>query len=176
MKIAVTGSHKVGKTTLIAKLQESLPEYECRAEAYYELEEEGFLFSEIPVTEDYIKMLEHSIEQIYSSDNNNVIFDRCPIDMLAYIQAVNESHDLNIQSLYNRVQNAMSEIDLLVYIPIEKPDLIACHESELPQLRYKVDNILNDLIWDFNLEIVEVQGSPSDRRDRVIKRLLEIQK
>jgi len=58
MKIAVTGSHRTGKTTLVEKLLEALPEYTCKAEAYYELEETGHIFSEIPVLEDYILQLE----------------------------------------------------------------------------------------------------------------------
>ncbi|MBK8553257.1 MAG: AAA family ATPase [Ignavibacteria bacterium] len=168
MKIAVTGAHRVGKTTLVDKLQESLPEYVSKAEAYYELEETGFVFSDKPVTEEYLMLLDHSVKQITTSENN-VIFDRCPIDILAYIQAVNEFKNYNIQSLYDRVQDAMIEIDLLVFVPVEKPDLAGCAESDLPELRRKVNGILKDWIWDFNLNAIEVAGSPVARRDQVIK-------
>lgn len=170
MKIAVSGAHKVGKTTLIENLKESFPEYECKAEAYYELEETGFVFSDIPVYEDYIILLEHSIEQI-DVNETNIIFDRCPADYLAYIQASNDSENLNIQSLYQRVRETMNEIDLLVFVPVEKPDLIGCPESELPELRHKVNEILNDWVRDFNSNVLEVTGSPSSRRDQVIKYL-----
>ncbi len=170
MKIAVSGAHKVGKTTLIENLKESFPEYECKAEAYYELEETGFVFSDIPVYEDYIILLEHSIEQI-DVNETNIIFDRCPADYLAYIQASNDSENLNIQSLYQRVRETMNEIDLLVFVPVEKPDLIVCPESELPELRHKVNEILNDWVRDFNSNVLEVTGSPSSRRDQVIKYL-----
>lgn len=115
MKIVVSGAHRVGKTTLVDNLQESFPEYVCKEESYYELEETGFVFSEIPVYEDYIILLEHSIDQI-NTNKNNIIFDRCPVDILAYILAAGEN--LNIQSLYQRVQEVMNEIDLLIFIPI----------------------------------------------------------
>ena len=170
MKIAVSGAHRVGKTTLVDNLQESFPEYECKAEAYFELEETGFEFSEIPVYEDYIILLEHSIEQIETNENN-IIFDRCPLDYLAYIQASNDSENLNIQSLYQRVKDVMNEIDLLVFVPVEKPDLIVCPDSELPELRRKVNEILNDWVWDFNSNVMEVTGSPSARREQVIKHM-----
>lgn len=170
MKIAVTGAHRVGKTTLVEKLLEVLPEYAGKAEAYYELEETGFVFSEIPVTEDYIMLLEHSIEQITASEDN-VIFDRCSVDLLAYIQVINEFKNFNIQSLYQRVKDAMNEIDLLVFVPIEKPDLIGCPESELPKLRQKVNGILSDWIRDFNTNAIEVSGSQSARRDQIIKHI-----
>lgn len=170
MKIAVSGAHRVGKTTLVESLQEALPEYVSKAEAYYELEETGFVFSEIPVTEDYLMLLEHSIEQIYTGEEN-IIFDRCPVDILAYIRASTEFENFNIQSLYHRVQDAMIEIDLLVFVPIETPDLIGCPESDLPKLRQKVNVILNDWIWDLNSNAIVVVGSASARRDQVIKHM-----
>ena len=174
MKIAVTGAHRVGKTTLIEKIQESLPEYACNAEAYHELEETGLAFSEIPSPEDYIVLLEHSIKQITTRDDN-VIFDRCPVDILAYIQAAGEFKNFNIQPLYSRVQEVMPEIDLLVFIPIEVPDLISCPESDLPELRQKVNDILSGWVWDFNTNTIEVSGSPAARRNQVINQMSKIQ-
>jgi len=173
MKIAVTGAHKVGKTTLIENLRESLPEYEFKAEPYYELEDTGFVFSDVPAPEDYLTMLEYSIEQITSSEEN-VLFDRCPVDLLAYIQAVDEFQNINIQSLYQKVQNAMSEIDLLIFVPVQKPDLITCSASDLPELRHEVNSILNDLVWDFNINTLKVTGSPSSQIDLVLKKISEI--
>ncbi|MCY7362079.1 MAG: ATP-binding protein [Ignavibacteria bacterium] len=173
MKIAITGAHRVGKTTLVEQLQEAIPEYVCKIESYYELEEEGIVFSEEPVFEDYIILLEHSIKQITESEDK-VIFDRCPVDIMAYIQALDESGNFNLQSLYSRVQDAMNEIDLLVFVPIEKPDLIGCPDSELPVLRRKVNDILNESVWDFNSNAIKVAGAPSARRDQVIKQMSEI--
>jgi len=173
MKIAVTGAHRTGKTTLVEKLNEALPEYRFKAEAYYELVEIGHVFSEIPTIEDYMLQLEYSIEQI-TTCGDNVIFDRCPIDMLAYIQAGNDIENFDIQSMYQRVQNVMTEIDLLVFVGIEEPDRIGCPESDLPALRQQVDEILNDWIWDFNIDIIEVSGSVAARRNQVMEHLSKI--
>ena len=170
MKIAVTGSHRTGKTTLVEKLLEALPEYTCKAEAYYELEETGHVFPEIPVMDDYLMQLEYSIQQI-ATGGDNVIFDRCPIDMLAYIQAENEFENYDIQSMYQRVQNVMTEIDLLVFVAIEEQDRIGCPESDLPVLRKQVDEILNEWIWDFNTDVIEVSGSLERRRNQVLEQL-----
>jgi len=60
MKIAITGAHRVGKTTLAEKLHENLANYDFRMEPYYELEESGYEFSEIPDIDDFIKQLEYS--------------------------------------------------------------------------------------------------------------------
>jgi GTPase SAR1 family protein len=171
MKIAITGSHRVGKTTLLEKLQENLADYTIRMEPYNELEESGYEFSEIPIADDFLKQLEYSIKQIESCDDNE-IFDRCPIDFLAYIQAIDET--INIQSPYNRVERIMKEIDLLVFVPIEEPDLILCPESDLPKLRKKVNEILNDWFLDFGIETIIVNGTLMNRLDQVLNKIYRI--
>ena len=168
MKIAITGAHRVGKTTLVEKLQEYLPEYDSRIEPYYELEASGYEFSERPTADDFLNQLEYSMQQILKSDTN-VIFDRCPIDFLAYIHALDETR--NIQSLYNRIEDTMKEIDLIVFVPVEVPDLILCQESDLPKLRYKVNEILKNWIPDFDIATIKVKGTSLNRRDQVLGKI-----
>jgi len=170
MKIAITGAHRVGKTTLAENLHESLPDYDCYTEPYFELEEAGYLFPEIPTVDDYLAQLEYSIKQIAKS-GDNAVFDRCPVDLLAYVQA---DPSLNLQALFNKAYNAMKEIDLLVFVPIEDPDIISCPEAELPELRVRVDEILSDLIRDFDIETIEVQGNLSERLDQVQNKVRQI--
>jgi len=162
MRIAIIGSHCVGKTTLVEELQKLLPEYEFYPEPYYELEERGYLFPEIPTIDDYIEQFEYSIKQILAS-GDNVIFERCPVDLLAYVQAVNESED--IQAFYKKVEDILSEIDLFIFVPIEEPDRILC--SEQPELRQEVNEILYDLIGDLGIETIEARGSISQRLNKI---------
>lgn len=162
MRIAVIGSHCVGKTTIVEELQKLLPDYEFYPEPYYELEEQGYLFSETPTVDDYIAQFEYSIKQIKIS-GDNAIFDRCPVDLFAYIQAVNESED--IQVFYQRIEAVLSGIDLLVFVPIEEPDRILC--SELPELRQEVNEILHDLIGDLDIETIEVSGNIAQRVNQI---------
>lgn len=172
MKIAIAGAHRVDKTTLAEKLLEYFSDYELRPEPYYELEELGHVFSETPNIDDFIEQLEYSIKQISMSEDK-VIFDRCPVDLLAYMQATSESN--GIESFYHRVQNVIKEIDLLVFVPIENPDLISCPKSELPELRHQVNEILNEWIWDFDIETIEVTGTLSARTNQVIKKVSQKQ-
>lgn len=162
MRIAVIGSHCVGKTTIVEELQKLLPDYEFYPEPYYELEERGYLFSETPTIDDYIAQFEYSIKQI-SASADNAVFDRCPVDLFAYIQAVNESED--IQIFYQRIEAVLSGIDLLIFVPIEEPDRILC--SELPELRQEVNEILHDLIGDLDIETIEVSGSIAQRVNQI---------
>jgi GTPase SAR1 family protein len=169
MKIAIVGAHRVGKTTLAEELLENLPEYTLEMEPYHQLEAAGYEFSEIPSAEDYIEQFNYSIKQV-SKGENNVIFDRCVIDLLAYLHAIDPNR--NIQPLFETAQSTMVGIDLLVFVPVEEPDLISVHQTDLPKLRSMVNDLLNDWIWDPGIEVIEVNGSLAQRRDQVLSKIL----
>ena len=169
MKIAVMGAHKVGKTTLAEELLEQLPGYTLQTEPYYALEESGYIFSEIPDVDDFIQQFEYSAKQV-SESGDNIIFDRCPIDILAYIHAIDASR--NIEPLFETALATTAAIDLFVFVPIEEPDIISCQKSDLPKLRYKVNDILNDWISDLGIKTIEVSGTLQNRKDQVINKML----
>lgn len=171
MKIAITGAHGVGKTTLAEKLQEHLPDYELVAEPYYQLEELGYEFSETPNADDFAQQLNYSIKQIVAG-GDNVIFDRCPVDIIAYIEALDGIHYIN--SMYDKAESAMAEINLIVYVPIEQPDVISS-PKEYPELRDSVDEILKESIPDFGIEMIEVKGSLSHRVNQVLAKIAALQ-
>lgn len=170
MKLAIIGAHRVGKTTLAEKLAAALPDYTLKMEPYYALEESGFEFSEVPTVDDFIEQFDYSLEQVYTREQK-VIFDRCPLDILAYIHAIDEHK--NIQALYRKVQEAVNQLDVLIFVPIENPDLITCPASDLPALRQQVNDILQDWIWDFDIETLEVQGTVMNRRDQILSKIFD---
>lgn len=171
MKIALTGSHKVGKTTLAEKLQESLHDYIFVPEPYEELEEKGMLFAETPKLEDFILQLNHALEAS-SMDEPDVVFDRCPLDLLAYIYVIGGPEAS--KNFYMKVREAMTDIDLFILVPIEIPDLIGCPENESPELRKKVNDLLEEWISDFEVETITVKGTVAEREEQIIRRILEI--
>jgi deoxyadenosine/deoxycytidine kinase len=168
MRIAFTGSHRVGKTTLAEEIADNLPGYYFRNEPYLQLEEEGYLFSEIPTLDDYIEQFTFSVKQIKSSEND-VIFDRSPLDLLAYIYAASKTKD--IQIFYEEMTIAMSQIDIVVFVPIETPDLIICQESDLPDLRREVNDTLQDWIGDLNNTTLEVTGTLENRKKQILDKI-----
>ncbi|MDF3029010.1 MAG: hypothetical protein K0S23_3317 [Fluviicola sp.] len=172
MKIAFTGAHCVGKTTLAEKLQTTLPDYLFIPEPYVELEEEGHIFSETPGAEDFSVQLEYAIERI-CIDEPDVIFDRSPLDLLAYLYVTGGAKAS--QNFYMKVREAMTEIDLLVFVPVEKPDLIDCPQSEFPELRQQVNELLHEWISDFDLETVDVRGTLAEREEQIIRKILELE-
>lgn len=167
MEIAIIGAHRVGKSTLAEKLHEHLPHYDLHKEPYYEMEACGYLFPEIPGVDDFIKQFDFSIKQI-AGCGDNVILERCPIDILAYIHALDRNMDIG--QLFRTVQKVTAEIDLLVFVPIEEPDIIGCQRSDLPGLRKRVNEILNDWIWDLGIDTIEVHGDLRVRVNQVLAR------
>src|ERR1041384_2990821 len=84
MRIAFSGSHRVGKTTLVERVAERLPQYETVDEPYYLLEEDGYEAAEVPTIEDFEAQLVRSFAAL-GEPGRDVLFDRCPVDVLAYL-------------------------------------------------------------------------------------------
>lgn len=169
MRIAVFGTHKVGKTTLAEELLKSLPGYTLEMEPYYQLELSGYEFSETPTAEDFLEQFNYSAKLI-SQSKNKVIFDRCVLDILAYLHVVDPGR--RIQSLFETAQTLLAEIDLFVFVPIEEPDVIPSHQADLPELRGQVNDLLHEWIRDLGIEALEVNGTLADRRDQVLNGIL----
>lgn len=166
MRIAVSGAHHTGKTTLIDKLIGSLPTFSTVDEPYYLLEEEGHSFAEMPCLEDFELQLERSIKAIVESDGD-CLFDRCPSDILAYLIAHDESEGFDINRWLPRVRDAMQQLDLVIFVPIENPDRVSVSASDHWRLRRRVDEELQDIVledrWTFGVPAIEVAGPPGER-------------
>ena len=169
MKIAVSGTHHTGKTTLIAALNEGLPTFEAFEEPYYQLEAEGHTFAESPSQEDFELQLERSIASVLENDGD-CLFDRCPADPLAYLTVEADGFDLN--GWLPRIRPAMAQLDLVIFVPIEDPDRMTVPEWEDPRLRQLVDEELRSTLlddqWDFGVQAIEVTGSPGERARQVL--------
>jgi hypothetical protein len=165
MRIAISGSHLVGKTTLAEALADALPGHELVPEPYYLLEDEGHEFAEMPSLEDFELQLERSIRCVQES-GADVVFDRCPLDILGYLVTHRDADDFQIKDWMPRVREAVATLDLIVFVPIEDPDRVAVPRSQA-RLRSDVDIALRDLILDdacgLEIEVIMVAGTPDAR-------------
>jgi len=172
MRIAISGAHGTGKTTLIDALAEALPDYEAVEEPYHLLVGEGHEFLEEPTVEDFELQLRRSLECL-QAPRSNVIFDRCPADFLAYLTA-GAGQALDLGDL-PEVTAALATLDLIVLVPIETPDRISIPSDEYPRLRRHVDRRLQDLLLDDELElstpVLVASGNVQQRVDAVLRAL-----
>ena len=176
MRIAISGSHLVGKTTLAEALADALPRHEFVAEPYYLLEEEGHEFPEMPSLEDFELQLERSIQCLQGS-GADVVFDRCPLDILGYLITHRDADASRIEDWMPRLREAMARLDLIVFVPIEDPDRVAVPRSQV-RLRSEVDMALRDLIlddaWGLEFEVIMAAGTPEARLRAVAAHLRDM--
>jgi predicted ATPase len=174
MRIAVSGAHRVGKTTLVEELSAALPAYRTVDEPYHLLEEEGHEFADVPAVEDFELQLERSIACL-SEGEGDVVFDRCPADLLAYLLTHDDADAFDLDAWLPRARDAIAQLDLVVFVPIEDPDRIAMSRTPDADWRQRVDEqlraILVDDSHDLAAPVLEVSGSPRDRARQVLAHL-----
>jgi len=130
---------------------------------------------------DLEQQLDASAELILArGDDRRVIFDRCPLDFVAYLEIVSEGEGTSWEpsgKQLARIEKALASLDLLVFLPLSRPDEIAV-EIEFPKLRANVDARLKRWLQPDNLAMLV---SPAPRllalrgtRDERLARLLAI--
>ena len=174
MRIAVSGAHRTGKSTLVEELRRALPGHDAVEEPYRALENEGHAFRDPPTLEDFESQLDRSIQSILEGSPDR-IFDRCPADFLAYATTHRDRGAFDLDAWLPRVQTAMGRLDLIVFVPIEQPDRVDLGPGDRPRWRRAVDDELRSILfddpWEFGAPTVEVRGNPEQRLGPVLERL-----
>jgi hypothetical protein len=171
VRIAISGTHFSGKSSLVQALSEALPQYATVEEPYHLLQEEGYEFAELLSIEDFELQLERAIENL-DETLPNVIFDRCPADILGYLLSHADAEAFILGEWLPRIQIAIKKLDLVVFLPIEEPDRIVLPLSQNAAYRQRVDDKLREVIleniFDFDVDVLEVSGNTQTRVERVL--------
>jgi predicted ATPase len=174
VRIAVSGAHGTGKSTLIADLARNLPGYAVAEESYYALVAEGHAFAAQPSREEFELMLERSCLALIANDAANLLLDRCPADYLGYLVASPGPLSEVLERWFERAAAAMSTLDLVVFVPVEDPDRIDPSAIEHRRLRRRADDALREIVvedtWGFIPAVIEVTGSAEERVKQVLDR------
>ena len=174
MNLALSGTHSSGKTTLAERLTRSLSDYTVIDEPYYLLESQGHHFSDPPTPDDVELQLTCSLTTIEAA-TGNCIFDRTPIDFLAYLLAGPGHAAVDFDRWIPRVRRAVARLDLIVYVPLEGPDRMRDIPVERPRLRRRMDERLRELLeqdpWELGARVLEVRGSVDERARQVLEHL-----
>lgn len=181
MRIAVSGTHFIGKTTLIEDFLKKHPNYRCEQEAYYKLQDEKEMeLSLEPSLDSLLEQLDYSIEQLHkTADEQNVIFDRCPIDFIAYSminleQDLLDINDSEVSERFDDIKTALNTLDLILFLPITKENAIE-YTEENPAYRKAADNYFKKLYRDEVCDLFPRYGHPKiieiwgDRVARIAK-------
>jgi energy-coupling factor transporter ATP-binding protein EcfA2 len=181
MLLAVTGTHGSGKTTLVDDFAGACPHYEAVPEPYWLLAQQGVPFADGATTADLEEQLEQSCALILAAAGQaDVIFDRCPLDFIAYLDVVSQREGFDWTpsgKLLGRIEKALAMLELIVFLPLSRPDEIAV-SIEFPRLRLQTDTRLKAIVRDDDLGLLEVgptvlelTGTPERRLRELVARL-----
>src|SRR5215207_5873028 len=172
MRIAVSGTHCTGKSTLIDEFLRAHRDFTHEPEPYTVLVEDfGEEFSQEPCVEDFYRQLEFNVDRLRQhARGERVIYERCPIDFLAYIHALDSE---SIETALTLVSNAIQHLDLIVYLPLDDNDSA---DVEYPKLQKAVDGRLSaifredqfGIVSSNDVIVVEASGS-TPRRLRILE-------
>lgn len=175
MRIAISGSHRTGKSTLVSELAALMPTYTTVDEPYHLMEEDGHEFSHPPSIDDFEAQLERSIHEMGEA-GSEALFDRCPLDLLAYIAVHDDAEGFCFEDWLPRVRDAVETLDLVVFVPIEERDRIAFSTSDDDaEMRTAVDETLRELLvedpYELGARVLEVRGDLESRARAVLRTL-----
>lgn len=179
MRVAVCGTHGVGKSTLIEAFLERRNDYAFEPEAYEALTElygEGFAAE--PSAEDYVRQLEFNVARLKDfAPGDRVIFERCPADYVAYLLALDAlsrpTADTGLtENAIQTAREAMGMLDLIIFLPAQDGG----PASEDPELRHAVDAILEAILIGGERSLLREDGpivleatGPTSRRLRILE-------
>jgi hypothetical protein len=174
MRVGISGTHGTGKTTLAQALGARLPGHLVTDEPYYLLEEQGYEFGWPPSPEDYRALLACSVRSL-AARRADVIFDRTPLDYLAYLAATgaNPSEYADAGAL----GPAVGGLDLLVITPVTLETERVLPAAGLPALRDRMNEALLELVYGDPLDVwadvpvLELAGPLERRLDAVLAAL-----
>jgi hypothetical protein len=151
VRIAVSGTHCSGKTTLVEGFLERHPEYIHEPEPYEWLVERGAGFAPELTAADVWQQLEISVERLSAhAPESNIITERSPIDFLAYLEALRtlgrEDTSVMLDAARELASRGMEQLDLLVVLPLN--DDIEPAEDEDPELRDAMNSCLIEILDD----------------------------
>jgi hypothetical protein len=178
MRIAVSGTHCCGKTTLVDEFLLAHQEFAHEPEPYTVLQDDyGETFGAEPSADDFHRQLEFNVSRLRRyKPREPVIYERSPADFLAYLLALSDlGRDEDALRIANgslgMVHEGLQLLDMIVFLPIDDGNNDIVPEGEDVELRKEVNKRLEDILiedgFDFFASnrpvVVEAVGSTRQR-------------
>lgn len=184
MRIAVSGTQCVGKSTFISDLLKKWPMYSSPGHSCSKLVQDNKLSHSKESSEDtQQKILDYLTDNVMKYERkDNVIFDRCPVDNLVYTMWLNikgKVSDSFLEKTINIVRESTRFLDIIFFIPLTKVAPIPIVDNGVRDVddtfREEIDNIFKAIIntyykqtgavfiKDDSPAIIEIFGTPEQR-------------
>jgi hypothetical protein len=182
LRIAISGSHSLGKSTVVNDWVAAHPDFHreiCFREASTRLQNGIQLY--------------YNISRIhrYPTTADKVIFDRAPVDYIAYSQytanqGTTDIDDDFVESMVPAVRESLDHLDILAFVPKSDAWPVEMEEDGIRPVddayRDEVDTIFKEIYRNsrFNIipksggpRIIELFGPPMQRLEQIRAAILE---
>lgn len=187
MRISVTGTACQGKTTFVNDFIKYWPNYTTPEKTYRDIiKENNYNHSQQTTKDTQWDILNFMIdEQMKYSREDYVIFDRCPLDNIAYSiwACAKQESDIDtefVEKCMPLVKESMKFLDIIFFTPITKVAKVELKEDDMrdvdPVFVEEIDHLLKAIKkdWDQNHDskffehddrpaMIDIFGSPNER-------------
>jgi hypothetical protein len=174
MRIAISGSHSLGKSTIVNEWVASHPHFQREEEPYRALGLYGpyeILFRDASTKLHNGIQMYYNIGRVYRYCHftDNVIFDRSPVDYIAYSQftATQGTTDINeafVESMVPAVKESLGHLDILAFVPKSDAWPVAMEDDGIRPVdhayRDAVDAIFKQIYRDGRFDVLPKKNGP----------------
>lgn len=174
MRIAISGSHSLGKSTIVNDWVAQHPGFLREEEPYRTLGLYGpyeILFRDASTRLHNGIQLFYNISRVhrYGDFADDVIFDRAPVDYLAYSQytANQGSTDIDdafVESMVPAVRESLDHLDILAFVPRSEEWPVAMEDDGIRPVDYayrdEVDTIFKEIYREGRFQVFPEKNSP----------------
>lgn len=174
MRIAISGTASIGKTTLIEDFLKEWPNYIKNNYTYRDV-----LTNHSKNTDSDVQwtILNNMIDELQKYDkNDNVIFDRCPLDNLVYSMWSNNYGKIDdnfISKCIPLVKESMRLLDIVFFIPITRVAPVPITDDKRrevdPAYIQEIDQIFKAIIQQYQYNLNNTPFFPKDDSPGVIE-------
>ena len=178
MRIAFTGTHGTGKTTLLHDVIEQRSNddsFGYITEVARGIIERGYPLNAEANTDSYIHYInDQLIAERNIADYKLFISDRTLLDPLAYA-LINRDlprpyiHDYFIDMMKNVWLLEKERYDLYIHFPVEFPMMFDGVRPADEEYRISIDRMINRLLNEYYVNFVTISGDMNERKRRIFK-------
>lgn len=179
MRIAISGAHNTGKTSLVNSFLYTWSNYETLKKTYRDvLEEKKLPHSSQTTTDTQTAILDYFLDELqqHSGLDEKILYDRCPIDTLVYTIWANdkgiEGFDNDfVKSQIKLVKESMKFLDIIFITKFDESQAIVddgVRDTDLTYLR-EIDNIFESVFQQYFQNVHADVFFPKEDSPAVIK-------
>lgn len=167
MRIAITGSQGVGKTTLAQMFVKKSPQFKLLPEAARLAVEAGFKLDKKASLETELWLIGKQIE-LEQTGGDKWVADRCFIDLVAYIQYLFWRNDKVMDIVWRLATKRFRMYDLVIYLPAGEFD-IEDDGVRLVDKRFQrgIDILIQEILKKRRIKHYKITGNPKERLVKV---------